>query len=346
MKTAQRLSHLVAGLVLLTAWPAAAAPEAPPAGTAVTVHGQSTVSRQDATSAPLRTRDPVFVRDRVGTAANSLVRLLLGGKALITLRESSVVTITDTPEHSAITLREGRLALGLAPSKLRPGDVVEVRTPNAVAGVRGSFLVAETHTVNGVVETVFSALQVHVPITVTFTNRGNPTMLGINQRVSVTGVGAAASMSPVRSLSAAEVRQTAAVSTAPSLTGRDTEAPSGLLDQVLSDPSARGAQYRTEVPRRDSVRVRNSAPPSEPPGAGGNPPAQPPPVVQPPPFEPPPVVQPPPFVPPPVVELPPPFVPPPVVPPPTGLRGLERAQQVAAPSGDPGRANAVNRGNR
>jgi FecR-like protein len=355
--------------------PATAAP-ASPAGMALTVHGQSTVIRNDTdASAPLRMRDPLYVRDRVGTAEKSMVRLLLGGKALVTLRESSVVTITDTPEHSAVTLREGKLALGLAKAKMRPGDVVEVRTPNAVAGIRGSFLVADTKTVNGVIQTVFTALHVSTPIIVTFAN-GVPTPLGVNQTVTVRGLGAAAVISPVRDLTTDEIASTAAVASAPSLTGRDFQTPPGFFDALLLPWTKPTVQYAVEVPRSFTVSVPGHddsprvgppavppvpppavdppAPPSlTPPPVAGPPPFTPPPVVGPPPVSPPPVVGPPPLTPPPVVippAVPPP--PPPVVlpPPPVGLppavRGLDRANQVAGDSGAAGRANAATRGNR
>ena len=340
---------------------------ASPAGMALTVHGQSTVIRSDTdASAPLRMRDPVYVRDRVGTAEKSMVRLLLGGKALVTLRESSVVTITDTPEHSAVTLREGKLALGLAKAKMRPGDVVEVRTPNAVAGIRGSFLVAESKTVNGVLQTVFTALHVSTPIIVTFAN-GVPTPLGVNQTVTVRGLGAAAVIGPVRDLTTDEIASAAAVASAPSLTGRDFQTPPGFFDALLLPWTRPTVQYAVEVPRSFTVSApaRDESPRVGPPVVPPivdppvtPPPITPPPAAGPPPFTPPvvgppPVAGPPPLTPPPVVippAVPPP--PPPVVlpPPPVGLppavRGLDRANQVAGDNGAGGRGNAAGRGNR
>jgi len=37
----------------------------------------------------------------------------------------------------------GKIAVAVAREKVKPGDEIEVRTPNAVAGVRGTVFVAE-----------------------------------------------------------------------------------------------------------------------------------------------------------------------------------------------------------
>ena len=114
------------------------------AGVVTTLQGRVTVAR---TSLPapalLKFRDPVFVRDRIATGKESFARILLGGKAVVTVREFSAVTITEVPGVATVDVGSGRVAVAVARERMRPGDLVEVRTPNAVAGIRGTVIVAE-----------------------------------------------------------------------------------------------------------------------------------------------------------------------------------------------------------
>ncbi|MBI2215892.1 MAG: FecR domain-containing protein [Candidatus Rokubacteria bacterium] len=114
------------------------------AGVVSALEGNVTTSRA-AVPQPiaLRFRDDVYVQDRITAGDRSLVRLLLGGKAVVTLRERSSVTITERPDRSTVTLESGKIAVVVARERMRPGEAVEVRTPNAVAAVRGTVLIAE-----------------------------------------------------------------------------------------------------------------------------------------------------------------------------------------------------------
>ncbi|HEV8457598.1 MAG TPA: FecR domain-containing protein, partial [Methylomirabilota bacterium] len=91
----------------------------------------------------LRFKDDVFVQDRISTAEKSIVRVLLGGKALVTVRELSVLTITEELGRSTVDLGSGKIAVGVARQRMRPGEILEIRTPNIVAAVRGTVLVVE-----------------------------------------------------------------------------------------------------------------------------------------------------------------------------------------------------------
>jgi hypothetical protein len=77
------------------------------------------------------------------TGDRSLARMLLGGKAVVTVRERSALTITEVPGLSTIELDSGKIAVAVAKDKMRPGERVEVKTPNAVAAVRGTVFVVE-----------------------------------------------------------------------------------------------------------------------------------------------------------------------------------------------------------
>jgi hypothetical protein len=109
-----------------------------------TLEGTVTVMRTSLPEpAPLKFRDDIFVKDRIATGQDSVARILLGGKAVVTVREHSVVTITEVPGLSTIDVAAGRAAVAVAREKMRAGDIVEVKTPNAVAGIRGTVIVAE-----------------------------------------------------------------------------------------------------------------------------------------------------------------------------------------------------------
>jgi hypothetical protein len=112
-------------------------------GVVTTVVGPVTVARASLPPEPLKFKDDVFVRDRVTTGENAITRILLGGKVIITARERSTLTITETPGLSTIDLSSGRIAVAVEKALMKPGERLDIRTPNAVAGVRGTVLFVE-----------------------------------------------------------------------------------------------------------------------------------------------------------------------------------------------------------
>jgi hypothetical protein len=130
----------VATLAMLVP-PPAAAQTSEAVGVVTTLDGRATVARPALTSPlSLKFKDDVFGRDRINTQENSLVRVLLGGKAILTVRELSQVTITEDAGRAVVTLPDGKVVLAVAKQRMRPGESIEIRTPNAVAAVRGSIL--------------------------------------------------------------------------------------------------------------------------------------------------------------------------------------------------------------
>jgi hypothetical protein len=113
-------------------------------GVVTTLSGQATVARIGHTEpAPVKFRDPVFTRDRISTGEKSIVRVLLGGKAVVTARELSVLTINEEPLRSTVILDSGKVGASVLKDRMKPGETIEFRTPNAVAVVRGTVLVVE-----------------------------------------------------------------------------------------------------------------------------------------------------------------------------------------------------------
>ncbi|OGK85027.1 MAG: hypothetical protein A2X52_09780 [Candidatus Rokubacteria bacterium GWC2_70_16] len=140
----------VALLVMWMLWPVSSHAQAVKAGVVSTVSGKVTAIRAGVPQPlPLKFKDDVFLQDKIATGEQSLARVLLGGRALVTVRELSVLTITEIPGQATINLESGKVSLAVARDRMRPGESIEVRTPNAVAAVRGTVLITETDRIAG-----------------------------------------------------------------------------------------------------------------------------------------------------------------------------------------------------
>jgi hypothetical protein len=164
-------------------------------GVVTTVHGTATVARAPRPEpTPLRFRDDVFVRDRIATGDGSIARILLGGKAVLTVRERSVLTITETAATSRVEVDRGRIALAVDKTRMKAGESVEIRTPNAVAGIRGTVIVAEVSAAGRAPATRFTLLSGVVDVTVVDPATGHvtgpPVILNPLQTLGVTGFSA------------------------------------------------------------------------------------------------------------------------------------------------------------
>ena len=148
MATRLRRALRVLNAALLTAAALALPPTArsaePQVGLVAMLLGTATVTRAALPApVPLSFKDDVFLRDRITTAEKSAVRVLLDGKATVTAREMSVLTITDVPGTSTVSLTAGRTAVAVSKARMKPGESLEIRTPNVVVAVRGTFVIAE-----------------------------------------------------------------------------------------------------------------------------------------------------------------------------------------------------------
>jgi hypothetical protein len=114
-----------------------------PAGVVTAVHGTANIARASTNQTnPLRFKDDVFLFDRITTGERSLARILLGGRAVVTARERSILTITAVPGSATLGLESGRLLLAVAKGTLGPGESIDIKTRNAVIGIRGTVVVA------------------------------------------------------------------------------------------------------------------------------------------------------------------------------------------------------------
>ena len=138
-----RFARLVTALALLLLPPSLALAQTR-AGVVTNLEGSATAARSRAPQpVALKFRDDVLLNDRIVTGDGSIVRMLLGGKAVVTVRERSALTITEVPGKSTIDLDSGKIAVAVARDRMKPGELLEVKTPNAIAAVRGTVFIIE-----------------------------------------------------------------------------------------------------------------------------------------------------------------------------------------------------------
>lgn len=93
--------------------------------------------------AALRIHDGLVRNDVVDIFEKSMARLLLGGKATVTLREHSRFIVNEEKGRAVIELKSGALLINVARKLMEPGEEIQVRTNMAVAAIRGSLLFVE-----------------------------------------------------------------------------------------------------------------------------------------------------------------------------------------------------------
>jgi FecR protein len=121
----------------------AASAEEKAVGVVTGVEGPVTLKRAALPETPVKFKDDVRTWDRITTGNEARARLLLGGKATVTIRERSSVTITDAPHTAFVDVANGAAAVAVLKAKMGPNDRIVIRTANAIAGIRGTVVVAE-----------------------------------------------------------------------------------------------------------------------------------------------------------------------------------------------------------
>ena len=145
MRTIHRAIWLLLPLFVVgTSLAITASSEEMRAGVVAGVQGTAKVTRASLPQPELlKFKDNVYLLDEVVTGDASMARILLGGKALLTVRERSMVKITEMPGVSTVAVMSGRAAVNVIKERMRAGDSVEIVTPNATAAIRGTIVVAE-----------------------------------------------------------------------------------------------------------------------------------------------------------------------------------------------------------
>ena len=228
------------------------------AGVVTALSGRAAVARPTLpVSIPLKFKDDLFFRDKINTAEDSIARVLLGGKALVTIRELSVFTITEEAGRSTVNMKRGKLALAVARQLMRPGEVIEVRTPNAIAAVRGTLLIVDVEPAPtaqltpgpATTTTKFYVLKGSIEV---FTSGAptTPILLGKLKSLTITGV-TAGLIQPISGALAAQLLQ---IAKAPP---QHTDTPEEAQNQVVKDQQAKAAAL-AKVFTDDSVIAAES----------------------------------------------------------------------------------------
>ena len=193
---------LITGVAMLAAPPSASPEER--VGVVTNLEGVAMVARVALPEPrPLQFKDDVYVRDRISTGERSIVRVLLGGKATVTARERSVLTITESPGVATIDLGAGRISVAVSKGLMKRGEVVEIKTPNAVSAIRGTIVIAEVFPDENLRSTI-SVLRGLVDVTRLDKGRrvGPSVNVGALQSVTVIGSRPLAHPSPIPSAQA------------------------------------------------------------------------------------------------------------------------------------------------
>jgi len=139
--------HVTLAALVLPFWCAGLALAANEAGSVTAINGTPTVMRGTAT-APLKRGDTVLIGDRIETDATAEVKVLLADDSVLAIGPRSQVTIDELVLEGGA--RKGRLDVLVGRFKLAIADWLsgssdyEVRTPTAIAGVRGTVLWGDT----------------------------------------------------------------------------------------------------------------------------------------------------------------------------------------------------------
>jgi len=153
-----------------------------PVGVVTALKGSAQLTRAT-TQTALAFKDGVILRDIIDTREESLARILFGGKSTVTIRELTRLEVREEilPSgaiRSVHDLSSGAILINVARKLLRPGDEVVIRTPNAVAAIRGSTIFVE-HS-NPTTITILSGSAIVTP------NGGQPITLIAGQRITLT----------------------------------------------------------------------------------------------------------------------------------------------------------------
>src|SRR3989338_6110677 len=167
------------------------------AGVVTGLQGQAQLTRPAVAPIALKFKDGVVIRDVVDTREKSLARILFGGRSTVTVRELTRLEVREEllpggGRRDVHDLSSGAILVNVARQLMRPGDEVQIRTPNAVAAVRGSTIFAAFNVVLN--QSFFALLSGNALVT----PQGQTTVnLTPNTGVNVTGTGPTAQVNQV-----------------------------------------------------------------------------------------------------------------------------------------------------
>jgi hypothetical protein len=114
-------------------------------GEVIMLVGQADVTREPGTTKALATGDPIYVQDKLRTAQQSELVIRMVDRSRLSLGENTVLEVsqyrTEGEPEALITVTRGRLGAIVSDFFSSRSESFKVRTPPAVAGIRGTELV-------------------------------------------------------------------------------------------------------------------------------------------------------------------------------------------------------------
>ena len=275
MRQTTRLAGAAITLALTLGGAALAAAQTSAAGRVELVEGTAAVVRTAAPQGtPLKPKADVFLRDLVTTGEQSKAQMLLGGKARVTMREQSALRITELPGATTIEISSGILKLATDKDKMKPGDRIDVKAPNAVTAVRGTTIVVEVSQTPSGPTTRVSVLSGFVEVTpidpVTGAPRGQAVRVNDLQQTTVAGGNPPTPPQPINRNDAVRLDRTFAFKLTPA---SNEDVLKRQLEQAASDAQQAQQEKKAKLPTEegpptvsgDDIRSRQIQPPTAPP---------------------------------------------------------------------------------
>ncbi len=235
-------------------------------GVVSTLVGEATVTRAAVVRDQiLKKRDDVFPEDRISTKERSLVHVLMGGKALLTVRELSVLEVTEEGGRVTVNLQSGKIGLAIVRARMRPGEAIEVHTPHAMAAVRGTVLVVEIVPGSGASDQLDGGAATNVHLLhgkLDVSLRSDPAAAPVRLESFQTITVSSNTLGPMRPLSpAAAVAVTASLKTPPTRTPlpEQFQAALGERQRVLAVAALAGAAGSRTVRKAEGAQARAEA---------------------------------------------------------------------------------------
>lgn len=192
-------STTLAFLMLLIFGTFASAGPGQPVAVVSTLSGDVTVARAGR-SIPLKFKDETLPDDVIRTADQSVVRLLLREKALMTVQQRSVLTLGEEQGNLTVKLETGKIGVSVADRRLRPGEALRIETPNVQAALGRGNVIVNTGKISSGVQTIVYVVDGSVEISLRSTATRRSVKIEAPRKLTVVGK----ALGNTQALSAAE----------------------------------------------------------------------------------------------------------------------------------------------
>ena len=192
-------STALAFMMLLLFGSFASAGTGQPLAVVSTLSGDVSVIRAGS-SIPLKFKAEAFPGDIIKTADQSVVRLLLREKALMTVQHRSVLTLGEEQGSLTVALETGQIGVSVADRRLRPGEALQIETPNVRAALGRGNVIVNTGKISGGIRTIVYVVDGSVEVSLLSTAPRRSVKVEAPRKLTVVGK----ALGNTQALSAAE----------------------------------------------------------------------------------------------------------------------------------------------